>query len=127
MFVSGKVLCEQETMTRHAVWSFMVVGLLFGSASGQEESAPAIQKGRELAEKMCAACHNVAGGQPKAVSDAPSFQSMADGQRADPGSLRAFLNTTQANVSHAGAMPNPRLRNDEIDEISAYIHSLGTH
>jgi mono/diheme cytochrome c family protein len=114
-------------MARHAIWSFITVGLLFGPASGQEGSAVLIQKGRELADRLCSTCHSVAGGQPKTASNAPSFQNMADGQRADSESLRAFLNATQANVSHAGAMPNPRLRNDEIDEISAYIDSLGKH
>jgi mono/diheme cytochrome c family protein len=114
-------------MRRHAFLVFVAVGLFNSSSFGQEEPALVIQKGRELAKKLCAACHTVMDGQQKAASDAPSFQSMADGQRANSESLRAFLNATQSNVSHTGAMPNPRLSNGEIDEIAAYIDSLGKH
>jgi mono/diheme cytochrome c family protein len=103
-------------------------GLLTSAAWGQGDPAGDIGMGKELAQKLCSFCHMVGSEEQEGAhhSDAPSFKSMAEGQKTDTESFRAFFNTTQTNVSHTGAMPNPHLRNDEIDKISAYIRSLGT-
>ncbi len=115
-------------MPRRVILGFGLFGLLTGAACGQGDSAGDIRMGKELAQKLCSFCHMVGSDEQEGShhSDAPSFKSIAEGQKTNTESFRAFFNTTQSNVSHMGAMPNPHLRGDEIDNISAYIRSLRT-
>ena len=46
------------------------------------------------------------------------------GEHVAPDALRALLHSTQSNVSHPNAMPNPELTERQIEEISAYLTSL---
>ena len=63
-------------------------------------------------------CHAVAG------PPGPSFAEIAKGTHAAPDALRTLLTSTQSDVSHPYAMPNPELTERQIDEISAYLGSL---
>ena len=54
----------------------------------------------------------------------PSLEEIAKGSKAAPEALRIFLLSTQSNVGHPGSMPNPKLTEDQIRLISAYLSSL---
>jgi len=87
-------------------------------AAARADEASDIRAGEDLAAKVCSPCHVIA------ERPGPSFAEIAKGTHAAPDALRAFLNSTQSNVSHPSAMPNSRLTERQIDEISAYLGSL---
>ena len=75
--------------------------------------------GRELAEVVCSACHEVPGMQP--ILDAPgamAFQALADDPAVTGMALHAFL------VGPHPSMPNIVLSREQLDNIIAYILSL---
>ena len=74
--------------------------------------------GEALADRLCAKCHVVS----REVG--PPFVDIAKGPHGSFGSLRDFLRSTQATVSHTHAMPNPELSQSEIDAVAAYIAGL---
>jgi mono/diheme cytochrome c family protein len=101
-------------------WYALALLLSGGSAWAQDlPGEPA--RGRAVAEGWCAECHEVAPGfrepgwQP---TDAPPFQTVADGPAATEMALRAFLQT-----SHA-TMPNVQPTPEQTDDLIAYILSL---
>jgi mono/diheme cytochrome c family protein len=101
------------------LWTGVAVGLtIVLDGAGFADEASQVKAGQELAEKICSPCH--------AVSEkvGSPFPDIAKGDHATPTALRDFLRTTHANVSHPGAMPNPELTEQEIDELAAYIGSL---
>ena len=76
--------------------------------------------GERLANRWCAACHIVGGGAPQSVPQGPpTFHSIAESGKT-PDQLRAFLTKPH------GAMPDLALTRAEIDDVIAYIESLGT-
>jgi len=89
-----------------------------GMAAAWADEASDIRVGQDLAAKVCSPCHAVAG--PPGLS----FAEIAKGTHAAPDALRALLTSTQSDVSHPYAMPNPELTERQIDEISAYLDSL---
>ena len=77
--------------------------------------------GRRLAERYCTACHEIRPGETGAgpMATAPPFQLVARMPSTTRLALHVFLRT-----SHAG-MPNIVLTEQELDELAAYIVSLG--
>lgn len=84
-------------------------------------TAPAIAAdlghGKDIADRWCAACHVVAGGQPQAT-EAPSFQAIADRKDLDAARLSYFL------LEPHPIMPNMALTRNEAADLAAYIKSL---
>jgi len=106
---------------------FIAAALWCCAARAQPDGPGEVQEGRELATKACAACHIVRADQeqrPTLRPPPPSFEQIAQSSKADLESLRGFLKSTHSNISHPGGMPNPQLREEEIQKISAYIRSL---
>jgi mono/diheme cytochrome c family protein len=80
-----------------------------------------IQQGRLLALDVCAACHAVLPGQAQYPGrDAPSFEAIAE----TPGMTAAALNVWLTAQDHP-TMPNIILSQTDVEDVSAYILSLG--
>ena len=92
------------------------VGLGMGAAAWADDASD-IRVGQDLAAKACSPCHAVAGLPGLSFAE-------AKGTHAAPDALRALMTSTQSDVSHPYAMPNPELTERQIDEISAYLGSL---
>ncbi|HEY0419413.1 MAG TPA: cytochrome c [Acetobacteraceae bacterium] len=98
--------------------TLIVVSLIAGGLAGPalaQDGDP--REGRALAQTWCGGCHQVAAA--PATSDAvPSFPVIARMPSTTAMSLRAFLSTPHAR------MPDFRLTDVQISDISAYILSL---
>ena len=95
----------------------MVSLLATGHGRAQTVGDPA--DGRRLAAAWCSGCHQVDPQPQTLASDAvPSFQAVAAMPSTTSMSIRAFLST-----SHA-VMPDFKLTDGQIDDISAHILSL---
>ncbi|MCA1408056.1 cytochrome C [Ensifer sp. IC3342] len=80
-----------------------------------------IQRGRQFALEVCAACHGVLAGQVQSpVAEAPSFEAVA----ATPGMTAVALNVWLTAQDHP-TMPNIVLSQTDVQDVSAYILSLG--
>jgi len=80
-----------------------------------------VQRGFQLALKVCEECHIVADGRSRRsppAADAPSFFDLAKQRRVTPFYLRAFFRTPHRN------MPDLILPRGERDDVIAYILSL---
>lgn len=88
-----------------------------GPAMSQDIGDP--ESGRELAEKVCAACHGINKGyEPSPEPFAPTFQAIANTPGMSPIAISVFLQTPHA------TMPNLVLTREEIADLAAYITSL---
>ena len=74
--------------------------------------------GLKLSKLWCAACHVVASDQTTASVDVPTFSDIAR-RKTEKKPLAVFL------AEPHGKMPNMSLSRNEIDDIVAYIRSLG--
>jgi len=85
-------------------------------------------RGRKFAELVCSPCHVVSPDTdetPILRQPGPSFAAIAARPSTTDATLRAFLQTSHPDIGPAARMPNPRLADYEIDEVVAYILSLG--
>jgi mono/diheme cytochrome c family protein len=97
----------------------LAAGLLIAASRGAgADEAGEVRAGQVLAIKACSPCHVVS--EPVG----PPFAEIAKGPRATPDSLRDFLRSTHADVSHPHEMPNPEVTERQIDDLAAYIESL---
>jgi mono/diheme cytochrome c family protein len=124
----GNLTKNGKTMRTHNIplgkVMIIVASVTFASTPGQADDAAA-RAGQELAQKKCSPCHVITpSGQSQTHSGAPSFEEIAAGSKRTREALRAFLLSTNSNVSHPGGMPAPRLTEDQIDLIFAYLSSL---
>lgn len=107
--------------TRAAVLaiSFSLCGPVL-AANGQEAvQDPLVEKGRTLAEHMCATCHlNPGQGEKTASSSIPGFAAVAKRQGQSIAGIVAWL------ASVPPMMPNHHLSGDEMTAIAAYILTL---
>ena len=78
-----------------------------------------IENGLKISRQWCAACHVVASDQTSASVDVPTFADIAR-RKTEKKPLAAFL------AEPHGKMPNMSLSRVEIDDIVAYIRSLGS-
>ncbi len=90
---------------------------------GRAQPADA-KAGETLAQERCAPCHGVAGGGGAESKRAQTLEEIAKGPKGGSNALRDFLHSTQANVSHPGAMPNLGLSERQTADLSAYLATL---
>jgi mono/diheme cytochrome c family protein len=109
--------CYRPSRTRAGVLFFCVMTALPAAAAQQDSRDPV--EGGQLARTWCSGCHRVAAGTAGSANDAaPSFSSIADMPSTTTLSITVFLRT-----SHP-PMPDLRLTETEIANVSAYILSL---
>ncbi len=82
-------------------------------------SAADIKQGEQLAKQWCSNCHVIAGDQAKGGDTAPTFSAIAETAAARTDDLQAWL------ADPHPPMPNLNLTLYEIDDLLAYIESLG--
>jgi mono/diheme cytochrome c family protein len=75
-------------------------------------------EGEKIAQRWCTSCHTV-GGKPMASDKAPAFSALA----ADPAKSEAYLKAWISNPHPP--MPNFNLSRRTIEDLVAYIRSLG--
>lgn len=90
------------------------LGLIVSSSAA---FAANIERGRQLAGRLCSVCHVVTAGQSPGVPNAPSFRSIAKSPQ-----FRA--KRAKLLWEKHGVMPNFALTGDEADDVAAYIRSL---
>jgi mono/diheme cytochrome c family protein len=78
-------------------------------------------RGRDLAARNCAGCHNVNRRGGSMLAGAPPFRELA---LRDPASLRDFA--ADLRQRHAEAMPQILLDPRDAEDLYAYIRSLGS-
>jgi mono/diheme cytochrome c family protein len=76
------------------------------------------ERGGEIADRWCAACHLVSPEQTRASADVPSFMAIAERSEGDLGWLTAFL------ADPHPVMPDMSLTRQEIQDLVAYFESL---
>jgi mono/diheme cytochrome c family protein len=109
--------CWRPGQTRAGVLFFFVTMALHSAAAQQSYGDPV--EGGQLARTWCSGCHRVEAGTAGPANDAaPSFSSIAHMPSTTTLSITAFLRT-----SHP-PMPDLRLTEAEIADVSAYILSL---
>ncbi|WP_139017467.1 c-type cytochrome [Bradyrhizobium sp. STM 3809] len=87
-----------------------------------------VSKGRSFADLVCSPCHVVSLDKsrvPLLRNPGPSFPTVAGRPSTTEASLREYLMTAHPEMGPARRMTNPRLADYEIDEVVAYILSLG--
>jgi len=97
------------------------------SLAGERGDIDAVTRGRSLAIMICASCHMVAPDQPQQPilrPPAPSFASIARRPTLDADWLRSFLTTTHRGADKPDGMPNPKLLDSHVRQVSAYLLSL---
>jgi len=87
-------------------------------AAASPACAADVGNGLRISKQWCAACHVVASDQTTASADVPTFGDIAR-RKTEKKPLAAFL------AEPHGKMPNMSLSRSEIDDIVAYIRSLG--
>ena len=108
-----------------AVAAAVVVAAVAAPAAAEEIGNPV--EGHVLALKICSFCHVVAADQefpPTLRKPAPSFRAIANRRGTTGESLRRFLATTHTTIAEPANMPNPRMTDEQIVDIVAYILTL---
>ncbi len=78
-----------------------------------------LERGREMAERLCAVCHMNAGqGEKAGASGVPSFRAVANRPAQTPKGVESWLQSVPP------MMPNHRLTRDEIRALASFIMSL---
>lgn len=86
-----------------------------------------VLRGRHLAERVCGVCHIVSPERTDAPflrNPGPPFAAIAARPSTSEAGLRAYLASRHPDIGRDRHMPNPRLADDQIDEVVAYILSL---
>lgn len=115
-----------------AVRKFVLLFCLgtFGAAAASAEQTAAAQvaNGRQIALKICSACHLVAATQPFSPllnPPATPFVEVANRSDATRASLRHFVETTHWDEKSLPlTMPNPSLTPAQVADVVSYILSL---
>ena len=95
----------------------LVIAVSSGAAA---QSAGDPDAGLQIAKTWCINCHVVTRDQSQGTSNgAPPFTAIAKTKAITPEALRTFLQTPHHR------MPDLHLSRNEIDDVSAYIFSLG--
>ena len=93
------------------------VAFLAGPGFSQELGD--VKRGQTLAETVCAECHAVERGAPRSPNGyAPTFVTLATTPGMTPMALRVALRTSHTK------MPNLVLKNQEVDDVIAYLATL---
>jgi mono/diheme cytochrome c family protein len=106
-------------MTRPMVSFAVAAALLVATTHMQAQEIGQPQKGRALAQQLCADCHAVQKGSTVSpIGNAPPFGTIA----AVPGMTATALHAALL-TSHR-TMPNVTLETNDLDDMAAYILSL---
>jgi mono/diheme cytochrome c family protein len=90
-----------------------------GSGPAPPTRLASIDRGRILAQRMCADCHAIEPGRRTSPNaEAPSFQAIADTRGMGIGALRVFFETPHRK------MPNLIVERADADDIIDYILNL---
>ena len=106
---------------------FISVQVPAASPFTDQDFADQVAEGRKLAYNICGVCHVVPDkpNAPLGLSfSAPSFVDLAGRPSFTEATLRQLLGSEHRRVGPAQAMPNPRLNDNQIDEIVAYFAAL---
>jgi len=95
----------------------LAVGLLHVAAFATHSLAQNPVRGEQLARTWCASCHIVRADQTHAVTEVPSFRSIARRKDFDKRSVAYFL------LAPHPPMPNLSLTRAEAGDLAAYIAS----
>jgi len=109
--------------------ALLMLMLLVGLASPAqaETQGDQIAAGRKFAGRVCGPCHVVEQQRdelPVLAPPGPSFAVLAQRPQLTEATLREFLGSNHRTMGPHEAMPNPRLADDQIDEIVAFMMSL---
>lgn len=97
----------------------VAIAVLAGVCGAAVARASEIEKGRELAERMCAVCHmNEGQGEKSGPMSVPSFQAIANRRAQDHARIVEWLRSRPA------VMPDHNVTWDEADALAAFILSL---
>jgi len=111
-----------------ALASLMALSAMVSTAWSQEAgNSDDVEKGRHLADLICANCHVVAPDQtlqPVLRPPAPSFESIARRSTTNADAIRTFLASTHRDISKPDGMPNPQLLDYQLNEVVSYLLSL---
>jgi mono/diheme cytochrome c family protein len=98
---------------------FSILGMV---AASKAQDIGDVQRGRQLALDVCAACHAVRAGQTQSpLATAPSFEAIAHMPEMTAAALALWL-TAQSH--HHPTMPNFILAPQQVRNVSAYLLSL---
>ena len=96
--------------------AMVALGLSAGAAGASDD----IEKGRALAERLCARCHMVPGqGEKRSANEIPGFAAVARRRNQTPDGIVVWLRSTPP------MMPNHHLSQDEMYALAAFIMTLG--
>ena len=112
---------------RAAGRGFVSVQVPAASPFTDQDFADQVAEGRKLASTICGVCHVVPDKPNVPLGlrfSAPSFVDLARRPSFNEASLRQLLGSEHRRVGPAGAMPNPRLNDNQIDDIVAYFEAL---
>lgn len=113
---------KQEHTAKLSRFALGAVAALMLAGSASQVSAQEIgdaKQGGALAERVCAECHAVQSGQTRSPNPkAPSFAGVAATRGMTATALRVWLQSPHP------TMPNLLLKDDEKDNVIAYIQSL---
>ena len=97
----------------------VVMAFLGGAARAGEQENALLARGHQIAISVCSPCHTVPDAHSPILRDkAPDLRSIAS----KPGTTRDSLAVFLRGPSHP--MPNPRLTEEMIEAVAAYIVSL---
>jgi mono/diheme cytochrome c family protein len=116
--------------TRNLALLLGASALSAGALPADKGSGAQIERGHQIALKICTACHVVAPDQefsPLLRPPAPPFAEIANRPDSTRASLRHFVVTTHWDEKTLPlTMPNPELMDPQIADVVAYILSLRT-
>jgi mono/diheme cytochrome c family protein len=93
------------------------LAVLSATAWSQELGSPA--RGQRVAETICSECHAVQKGATRSANaNAPTFQTLAKTPGMTAMAFRVWLRSSHKE------MPNIMLKNEEVDDVIAYVQSL---
>ena len=99
----------------------ILAGAAFVAAASSIHAQPLgdAKRGQTLAQTVCAECHAVEKGQPRSRNGhAPTFETLATTPGMTPMALMVALRTSHKE------MPNLVLKNQEVDDVIAYVATL---
>lgn len=102
--------------TGRFVLAVMFAAMLASAPAGAQDAA---ERGREMAERLCAVCHMTQGqGEKDGPRGIPSFQAVANRPHQQIGDVVTWLRSVPP------MMPDHHLTQDEIGALAAFIMSL---
>ena len=124
----GELTANCNDCHRAAGRAYISVQVPSVSPFADQDFADQIAEGRTLAHTICGVCHVVP---DKPIAPplspgfaAPSFVELAGRSSVTEARLRQLLATNHRRVGPAQAMPNPRLNDNQIEDIVAYFEAL---